>query len=172
MVEPDSPPITWILQDLEDNIFLSRGVLLAFWAFETDYGAVQGDIDTLAALATLAHDCRRPALFRPQLHRARVTTVYETLERPLVPIVKPVHDRLGVEIARGCTRSCRFCQAGMIYRPVRERTADEVLQAVDEMIEHCGFEEVSFLSLSSSEVDWVTSTYMGSICWMVARGAV
>jgi len=52
---------------------------------------------------------------------------------------------------RGCTRGCRFCQAGMIFRPVRERTPDEVLQAVDEMIEHCGFEEVSFLSLSSSD---------------------
>jgi radical SAM superfamily enzyme YgiQ (UPF0313 family) len=52
---------------------------------------------------------------------------------------------------RGCTRGCRFCQAGMIFRPVRERPVDEVVQAVDDMIESCGFEEVSFLSLSSSD---------------------
>jgi radical SAM superfamily enzyme YgiQ (UPF0313 family) len=56
---------------------------------------------------------------------------------------------------RGCTRGCRFCQAGMIFRPVRERPVDEVLQAVDEMIAHCGFEEVSFLSLSSSDYSYV-----------------
>ena len=50
------------------------------------------------------------------------------LRRPLVPVVQPVHDRLGVEIARGCTRGCRFCQAGMLYRPVRERSLDEILE--------------------------------------------
>ena len=49
---------------------ISRGVLLAFWAFETDYGAFQGDFNTRNALVTLAHDCRRPELFRPQIFAA------------------------------------------------------------------------------------------------------
>ena len=71
--------------------------------------------------------------------------------RPLVPQVQIVHDRLNVEIARGCTRGCRFCQAGMIYRPVRERPLAEVLAAVDEIVAATGFEEISFLSLSSSD---------------------
>ncbi|WP_456473393.1 TIGR03960 family B12-binding radical SAM protein [Desulfolithobacter sp.] len=71
--------------------------------------------------------------------------------RPLVPLVKPVHDRLGVEIARGCTRGCRFCQAGIIYRPVRERTMDEVLAIAEQGIEVSGFDELALLSLSSGD---------------------
>ncbi len=47
---------------------------------------------------------------------------------PIVPFGKPVHDRLRLEIARGCTRGCRFCQAGMIYRPVRERSLDDLVE--------------------------------------------
>ena len=55
---------------IERDYGISRGVLLAFWALETDYGAVQGDFNTLNALVTLAHDCRRPHLFRPQVFAA------------------------------------------------------------------------------------------------------
>ena len=73
----------------------------------------------------------------------------------IVPYVDTVHNRAAIEIMRGCTRGCRFCQAGMIYRPVRERPLEEVLQAVGDMIEHCGFEEVSLLSLSSSDYTYV-----------------
>lgn len=71
--------------------------------------------------------------------------------RFIVPYIDIVHNRAAIEIQRGCTRGCRFCQAGMVYRPVRERPLDEILAAVDEMVRSCGFEEVSFLSLSSSD---------------------
>ena len=74
-----------------------------------------------------------------------------TLTRPLVPIVKPVHDRLGIEIARGCTRGCRFCQAGMIYRPVRERTVDDILKLAEQGIAGSGFDELALLSLSTGD---------------------
>lgn len=71
--------------------------------------------------------------------------------RPVVPFVKAIHDRAMVEVMRGCTRGCRFCQAGVIYRPVRERPKAEVLRAVDELLANTGYEEVSLVSLSSSD---------------------
>ncbi|HUU00844.1 MAG TPA: TIGR03960 family B12-binding radical SAM protein [Myxococcota bacterium] len=71
-------------------------------------------------------------------------------DRPIVPS-QTVHDRLTVEIQRGCTRGCRFCQAGMINRPVRQRSASRILDAVDAGLAGSGHGEVSFLSLSAGD---------------------
>jgi len=70
---------------------------------------------------------------------------------PVVPYIEAVHDRGAIEISRGCTRGCRFCNAGMIYRPVRQRPREEVLKAVDEIISNCGYDEVSLISLSTGD---------------------
>lgn len=75
----------------------------------------------------------------------------EHLTTPLVPNAKIVHDRLGIEVARGCTRGCRFCQAGITYRPVRERSTENVLQLAKESIENSGFDELALLSLSTGD---------------------
>ena len=65
------------------------------------------------------------------------------LPRQIVPYCELVHDRLAIEILRGCNRGCRFCQAGMIYRPVRERKADTVIAAVMDGLASTGYDEVS-----------------------------
>jgi len=72
-------------------------------------------------------------------------------KQQLVPLVEVVHDRLNVEIFRGCTRGCRFCQAGMITRPVRERPADQVRTMVREGLRRTGYDEVALTSLSSAD---------------------
>ncbi|HEY7043131.1 MAG TPA: TIGR03960 family B12-binding radical SAM protein [Nocardioidaceae bacterium] len=71
--------------------------------------------------------------------------------RPLVPLAETVHERYSVEIFRGCTRGCRFCQAGMITRPVRERSITTIGDMVQNGLEKSGFEEVGLLSLSSAD---------------------
>ena len=69
----------------------------------------------------------------------------------LVPVTEVVHDRLNVEVFRGCTRGCRFCQAGMITRPVRERPADQVRTMVSEGLKRTGYDEVALTSLSTAD---------------------
>ena len=72
-------------------------------------------------------------------------------KKPLVPLAETVHERFSVEIFRGCTRGCRFCQAGMITRPVRERSIDTIGAMVENGLKESGFSEVGLLSLSSAD---------------------
>jgi radical SAM family uncharacterized protein/radical SAM-linked protein len=74
----------------------------------------------------------------------------------VVPFMKTVHDRVAIEIARGCTRGCRFCQAGYVYRPLRERTPATVLRVADEALRATGYDEISLLSLSTGDYSCVT----------------
>lgn len=112
-----------------------------------------------------------PALYRPRYECGRLVSVDplpgvpEVVEkrtvadlaqwpyprRQLVPLTEVVHDRLNVEVFRGCTRGCRFCQAGMITRPVRERPAAQVRRMIDEGLDRTGYEEVALTSLSTAD---------------------
>ena len=112
-----------------------------------------------------------PEFFTPKFDRHGFQTLvpkfqdYHTIKRaivdnldtaqfphaPVVPYGKPVHDRLRLEVSRGCTRGCRFCQAGMIYRPVRERSPETLLSLSDFSVASTGYEDISLLSLSTGD---------------------
>ncbi len=70
---------------------------------------------------------------------------------PVIPYAKPVHDRLRIEVSRGCSRGCRFCQAGMIYRPVREKSPGKLNQIIEKSFDKTGYEDISLLSLSTGD---------------------
>ena len=110
--------------------------------------------DALERLAALE------GLFVPSLHREGMRVrkrVIADLNRwlhplkPVVPLMNTIHDRISLEIARGCTRGCRFCQAGMVWRPVRERNPSTLLAMAEEALQATGYDEISLLSLSSGD---------------------
>ena len=95
------------------------------------------------------------------IKRRILTKLPPAVTRPVIPYIATIHDRAAIEIQRGCTRGCRFCQAGIIYRPLRERPKEEILLAVEELLRNCGYNELSLLSLSTSDysnIDSLVST--------------
>lgn len=130
-----------------------------------DAGASRGEL--LRAIAQL------PGFYVPSLYRVdgsgavvpdcdvapatiskRVVADFEATSptsQAIVPFVEVAHDRYAVEVLRGCARGCRFCQAGMVYRPVRERSADQVVGAVVQGLACSGYDEVSLTSLSTTD---------------------
>ncbi|MFN0090251.1 MAG: TIGR03960 family B12-binding radical SAM protein [Acidimicrobiales bacterium] len=93
-------------------------------------------------------------------------------KRQLVPLTEVVHDRLNVEVFRGCTRGCRFCQAGMITRPVRERPAEQVRTMVREGLRRTGYDEVALTSLSTADFSGIEQVVAGVIDDPDHRGQV
>jgi radical SAM family uncharacterized protein len=111
------------------------------------YGVKYLDDGTLASVEVLDAQAALPVVKRivPRLPPAPT--------RLIVPYIDVAHDRVAIEIMRGCTRGCRFCHAGMITRPVRERPVDEVMEALEQALAHTGHAEAALLSLSSSDYD-------------------
>ncbi|GER78679.1 MAG: TIGR03960 family B12-binding radical SAM protein [Anaerolineales bacterium] len=103
------------------------------------------DDGTIARVETLAEGIANPVVKRIVAKLPPPPTKF------IVPNIEVVHNRASVEITRGCTRGCRYCHAGMITRPVRERRVDEIVAAAREAVRSTGFEELALLSLSSSD---------------------
>ncbi|HEX7095149.1 MAG TPA: TIGR03960 family B12-binding radical SAM protein [Acidimicrobiales bacterium] len=93
-------------------------------------------------------------------------------KRQLVPLTEVVHDRLNVEVFRGCTRGCRFCQAGMITRPVRERPAEQVRTMVQDGLRRTGYDEVALTSLSTADFSGIEEVVTGTVADPINRGQV
>lgn len=127
-------------QDLLADLARIEGVYIPSF-YEPEYK----DDGTIRSIHRLHPDA--PA----QVQKRLVAHLPKPPTRFIVPSVSVVHNRVSVEIMRGCTRGCRFCHAGMVTRPVRERSVDEIVSAVREALEATGFEEVALLSLSSSD---------------------
>ena len=103
-------------------------------------GAFQALVPDLKEIPKKIHARILPQLFRSQYP-----------EKPVVPLIRTTHDRLSVEVMRGCTRGCRFCNAGYIYRPTRERPYQEIVSYIQKALDATGYEEVSLVSLSTSD---------------------
>ena len=111
------------------------------------YDVTYADDGTLASFAPMYDDV--PAKVRRQVVTDLDAAPYPT--KPVIPFVQATQDRIVLEIMRGCIRGCRFCQAGMVYRPNREKSLDTLKRYAREMIETTGYEEISLSSLSSSD---------------------
>lgn len=111
--------------------------------YEPEYNK-DGTIKKICKLNTEAPDVVRRHII-PDIEEADFPV------KPIIPLIEAVHDRSVVETFRGCTRGCRFCQAGMIYRPVRERSKEKIMELAEKQIKNTGNDELSLLSLSTSD---------------------
>ena len=118
------------------------------------------------SLYDVTYDGPRVAAINPRVAAAPMEVAKRTIadladwpypKQQLAPLTEVVHDRLNVEVFRGCTRGCRFCQAGMITRPVRERPAEQVRSMVAEGLKRTGYDEVTLTSLSTADFSHVES---------------
>lgn len=139
-VEGDHPQSTFHRKDLLRDLARISGVYVPCF-YETTYI----DDGTVAAIEPLIPEAPKV------IHKRIVAKLPPPPTKFIVPNIDIVHNRVSVEIMRGCTRGCRFCQAGMITRPVRERSVEEIVEAADEAVRSTGFEELALLSLSSSD---------------------
>ena len=111
------------------------------------YTVTYKDDDTIDQFTPIYDDV--PKTIKKEIEMDLSTSVYP--EKPVVPFIKATQDRIVLEIQRGCIRGCRFCQAGMIYRPNREKNVARLKELAEQMIASTGHDEISLSSLSSSD---------------------
>ena len=171
MLDLAGVPLHAAERDGEDPIVLGGGPAVANpWPLAPFFDAFfVGEVeDQLGAIvAALEHDGREarlralaavPGVWAPGRSQGPAErqifmgfSASQPVPRPVVPVLEAVHDRVVIEVMRGCTAGCRFCQAGMWYRPVRERPVELVVEAADRLLDETGCDEVSLLSLSSCD---------------------
>jgi radical SAM family uncharacterized protein/radical SAM-linked protein len=120
----------------------------------------EGKIKSISRNGLLGELANIPGMYVPAVHHDNEIIKKRTVSdlnawrhplKPVVPLMQTIHDRITLEIARGCTRGCRFCQAGMLWRPYRERNPSLLMDMAEKMLAATGHEEISLLSLSSGD---------------------
>ncbi len=129
------------------NDFLRKAAKIPGLYVPAFYEVLYNDDQTIRSFTPIVPEA--PAIVSKQVVSDLSQVIYP--EKPLVPFIKVTQDRVVLEIQRGCIRGCRFCQAGMVYRPNRERDLDYLKKHADSMLESTGHDEISLSSLSSSD---------------------
>ncbi len=133
-------------EELLESLARIQGIYIPSF-FEPEYNPD----GTIARISRLKGDTDR---IRRRFLQDMDQAAYPT--ESVIPFIKTVHDRVALEIARGCTRGCRFCQAGYIYRPVRERSPATILELAERSLKATGYDEISLLSLSAGDYSCIT----------------
>lgn len=137
----------WKTKNLDRAAFLSEVAQIAGVYVPTLYDVFYYEDGTIMDVIPKSTDV-------PDGVKRRIITDLDKADFPediIVPYIGTVHDRVMLELFRGCIRGCRFCQAGFIYRPVRERTPERLLELAKNSVERTGYEEISLVSLSTSD---------------------
>ncbi|MBI5188928.1 MAG: TIGR03960 family B12-binding radical SAM protein [Nitrospirae bacterium] len=152
---PMSPFIdAFLIGDGEDAI---KEIIATFYQWKKEGDSKKESL--LRALSEIA------GMYVPSVHSSLITHHSSLIKRrfiesldnapypdnPIVPYTSIIHDRINVEVSRGCSMGCRFCQAGMTYRPVRERSPERALEIAENSLKNTGYEEVAFTSLSAGD---------------------
>ncbi|HAN21307.1 MAG: B12-binding domain-containing radical SAM protein [Clostridiales bacterium GWF2_36_10] len=132
---------------LKKSEFLRKAAQIEGWYVPSLYEVIYNDNRTIKGVEPLYSDV--PKRIKKRIIKDLDKVFFPV--KPIIPFIEVVHDRVILEVFRGCTRGCRFCQAGMVYRPYREKSAEVLNQCALDSVENSGYDEISLSSLSISD---------------------
>jgi radical SAM family uncharacterized protein len=149
--EEQLPAVLGLLAEHKEKKSLREEVLAAVAQIEGVYvpQAYEISYDSKGKIQGIVAACGFPAVIKKAVVKDLERAFFP--EQVIVPYMEIIHDRVMLEVMRGCSRGCRFCQAGMIYRPVRERSPEILLQQAEKLLQSSGYAEISLTSLSSGD---------------------